>query len=66
MKEETLRPAFGGDDEEVVKGPQVLHRELPLKGNDRAPKVSGGCCEHNIVDVEQEVDGVVAAPVDEE
>jgi hypothetical protein len=29
-------------------------------------KVGGGCREHNVVDVEQEVDGVVAAPVDEQ
>jgi hypothetical protein len=53
VKEETLGPAFSGDADEVVKRPQVLHRELPLKGNDRAlKKVGGGCCEHNIVDVE--------------
>jgi hypothetical protein len=32
----TLRPALGGDVEEVVKGLQVLHCELPLKGDDRA------------------------------
>jgi hypothetical protein len=31
VEEETLRPMLGGDAEEVVKGPQVLHRELPLK-----------------------------------
>jgi hypothetical protein len=36
VEEETLWPALGGDAEEVVKGPQVLHRELPLKGTDRA------------------------------
>jgi hypothetical protein len=28
--------------------------------------LSGGCREHNVVDVEQEVDSVVAAPVDEQ
>jgi hypothetical protein len=32
VEEETLRPALGGDAEEVVEGPQVLHRELPLMG----------------------------------
>jgi hypothetical protein len=51
VEEETLRPALGGDVEEVVNRPQVLHREL---------------CEHNVVDVEQKVDGVVAALIDEQ
>jgi hypothetical protein len=36
VEEETLGPALGGDAEEVAEGPQVLHRKLPLKGNDRA------------------------------
>jgi hypothetical protein len=27
-----MRPVLGGDAEEVLKGPQVLHRELSLKG----------------------------------
>jgi hypothetical protein len=36
VKEETLGPTFGGDTEEMVEGPQVLHCELPLKGDDRA------------------------------
>jgi hypothetical protein len=35
-EEETLRPVLGGDIEEVLKVSQVLHRELPLKGDDRA------------------------------
>jgi hypothetical protein len=35
MQEETLGPAFGGDAEEVMERPQVLHHELPLEGNDR-------------------------------
>jgi hypothetical protein len=36
VEEEILRPVLGGDAEEVVEGPQVLHHELPLKGDDRA------------------------------
>jgi hypothetical protein len=64
VKEETLGLALGGDAEEVVEGPQVLHRELPLEGDDRAlEETGGGCREHNVVAVEHEVDGVVAAPV---
>jgi hypothetical protein len=33
VEEETLRLALGGDAKEVVEGPQVLHRALPLKGD---------------------------------
>jgi hypothetical protein len=36
VEEETLRPKFGGDVKEVLERPQVLHRELPLKGDDCA------------------------------
>jgi hypothetical protein len=36
VEEDTLRPALGGDAEEVVEGPQVLHRELLQRGDDRA------------------------------
>jgi hypothetical protein len=53
VEEETLRLALGGDAEEVVKRPLVLHPELPLKGADRAlEKVGGARREHNVVDVE--------------
>jgi hypothetical protein len=56
VKEETLGLVFDGDAEKVVEGPQVLHRELPLEGDDHAPEeISGGCREHNIVNVEQQV-----------
>jgi hypothetical protein len=49
VEEEILRPALNVDAEEV-EGPQVLHRELSLKGDDRAPyEVGGGCREHNVV-----------------
>jgi hypothetical protein len=51
----------------VVERPEVLHRELPLKGDDRAlKKIGTGRREHDIVDVEQEVYGVFDVPVDEQ
>jgi hypothetical protein len=66
VKKETLRPLLGDDAEEVVEMPQVLHRELTLKGDDRAPKkIDTGRHEHDVVDVEHQVDDVVTAPVDE-
>jgi hypothetical protein len=36
VQEETLGPTFGSDAEEVMERPQVLHRKLPLEGEDRA------------------------------
>jgi hypothetical protein len=34
VEKETLGPRLVGDTVGVVEGPQVLHRELPLKGDD--------------------------------
>ena len=36
VEEETLGLALDSDAEEVVEGPQVLHREPSLQGDDRA------------------------------
>jgi hypothetical protein len=48
----------------ILIGP--LHCELPLKGADHVlKKVGGGRHEHDVVDVEQEVDDVVIVLVDE-
>jgi hypothetical protein len=66
VQEETLGPTFGGDAKEVMEKPQVLHRKLPLEGDDCAlEKIGDGCREHDVVDVE-EVDDVIATTVDEE
>jgi hypothetical protein len=35
-RKETLRSMLCGDTEEVLKGPQILHRKLPLKGDNHA------------------------------
>jgi hypothetical protein len=67
VEEETLRPSFGGDLEEVVEKSQVLHRELALRSDNRALKKGiTRRCDHDVIDVEQEVDGVVAMPIDEQ
>jgi hypothetical protein len=66
MQEETLGPVFGSDAEEVMERPQVLHRKLPLEGDDGAlQEVGGRGGEDNVVDVE-EVDEVLASSVDKE
>jgi hypothetical protein len=36
VKEYTLGPVFGGNAEEVVEGPHVLHRKLLPEGDDHA------------------------------
>jgi hypothetical protein len=67
VEEETMRSSLGGDAKEVMKRPYVLHRELPLKGSYRVlKKVGSGHREHDVIDVEQEEDGVVVAPIDEQ
>ena len=44
-----------------MERPQVLHRELALKSDDRAlKKIGTRRHEHDVVDVEQKVDSVVA------
>jgi hypothetical protein len=55
-----------GDPEEMVERAHVLHRELVLKGDDHVlEEVDTGCREHDVVDTEEEVDYVVAEPMDE-
>jgi hypothetical protein len=44
----------------------VLHHKLPLKSGDRALEEGGtGYSEDDVVDIEEEVNGVVAALMDE-
>lgn len=38
VEEETLRPPFSGDPEEVVERPHALHHKLVFKGHDHALK----------------------------
>lgn len=50
-----------------MERPQVLHRELPLKSDNCAlKKIGAGRREHDVIDVEQEVDGVVVVSMDEQ
>jgi hypothetical protein len=63
VKEEALRAAFHGNPQKVMEKAQVLYRKLALQGGDHAlKKGETGHYEHDVVDVEQEVDGVAAAP----
>ena len=50
---------------EMVERAEVLYRELTLQHDDRALEGGTGCFEHDVVDMEKEVDGTVVAPQDE-
>jgi hypothetical protein len=51
----------------VVERPQVLHRKLMLKGDDHALKEGNTRQrEHHVIDVEQEVDGIITVLMDEQ
>jgi hypothetical protein len=67
VKEHALGPALDGDPQEVVEGPEVLHRKLLLEAEDDAtqePRGGGGG--HDIVDVEEEVRIIRTATEDEQ
>jgi hypothetical protein len=66
VKKKAIGPPLHGDPEEVVERVEVLHRKLALKGGDRALKESGtGHSKHDVIDIDEEVDGVVVVPMDE-
>ena len=55
------------DPQEVVERAQVFHREFPLQGDDCVLKEGRTVRpEHDVVDVEHQVDGVSVAPEDEQ
>jgi hypothetical protein len=67
VEEETLRPLLGSYTEEVVERSEVLHRKLVLISDDCAlKKIGTGHHEHDVIDVEKQVEDVVAALVDEQ
>jgi hypothetical protein len=43
MEEQTIRPMLDGDAEEVVKRPEILHGEFPLKSEN-------GTCSSSVLD----------------
>jgi hypothetical protein len=51
----------------VVKLPQIFHGELPLQGWDGLlQQLSGGSCKNNIIDIEQQVNGLGTSIKNEE
>jgi hypothetical protein len=67
VKEHALGPALDGDPQEVVEGPEVLHRKLMLEaGDDATQEPMGGGGEHDILDVEEEVRSIRTTTKDEQ
>lgn len=67
MEKEALWTTLHVDPQKAVEKTQVLHRELLLPGGDCALKEGGtGRREHNIVDIQQQVEGVSVVPEDEQ
>src|SRR4051812_6294784 len=67
MKKEPVRTPDNLDAEEVVERAEVLQRELSTKTvGEPSKKISGGCRQDDVIDVQQQVGHVVASLVDEQ
>jgi hypothetical protein len=52
VQEQPVRMPLDSDAEEVVKRPQILHREFPLEsGNGLTQKFRAGSCQNNVIDI---------------
>jgi hypothetical protein len=52
MEKQTSRMMLDGDAEEVVKRPEVLHGEFPLKsGNGMTQELRAGCGQDDIINI---------------
>jgi hypothetical protein len=52
MEEQTIRTMLDGDVEEVVKRPEVLHGEFPLKSeNGMAQELRAGCGQDDTINI---------------
>jgi hypothetical protein len=52
MKKQTSRTTLDGDAEEVVKRPEILHGEFPLKNeNGTVQELRAGCSQDDIINI---------------
>ena len=67
VKKQAKRARLNSDAQEVVELTKILHSKLLLQRGDNALKqlLTGGC-EHNIIDIEQQVVSRIPTVVDEE
>jgi hypothetical protein len=52
VQEQLVGTPLDCDAEEVVKRPQILHREFPLEsGNSPTQELRAGSCQNNVIDI---------------
>src|SRR6185312_12968450 len=56
VKEKTRRARLNSDAQEMVELTKILHSELLLqRGDDTLKQLLTGGCEHNVIDIEQQI-----------
>ena len=61
------RARLNSDAQEVVELTQILHSKLLLqRGDDTRKQLLTGGCEHNVIDIEQQIGSLIPSAVDEE
>ena len=67
VKEKTRRAKLNSDAQEVVELTQIFYSKLPLqRGDDTLKQLLTGDCEHNVIDIEQQIYSLISTAVDEE
>ena len=67
VKEKTRRARLNSDAQKVVKLAQILHSKLLLqRGDDTLKQPLTRGCEHNVINVEQQIGSLIPTVVDEE
>src|SRR6185369_9666786 len=67
VKEKTRRARLNSDAQEVVELTQILHSKLLLqRGDDTLKQLLTGGCEHNVIDIEQQICSLIPTAVNEE
>src|SRR6185369_9569612 len=67
VKEKTRRVRLNSDDQEVVELTEILHSKLLLqRGDDTLKQLLTRGCEHNVINVEQQIGSLIPTAVDEE
>jgi len=67
MKEQVRRASLNSNAQEVVELTKILHSKLLLqRGDDALKQLLTGGCEHNVIDIEQQIGSLIPTAVDEE
>ena len=67
VKEKTRRVRLNSYAQEVVELSEILHSKLLLqRGDDTLKQLLTRSCEHNIIDIEQQIGSLIPTAVDEE